>query len=187
MNLPVLETPRCMLTVLSDQQAPLLRDYNLRNRAHLAPWEPVRSERYFTLEETRLRIATMRELFDLGQALHLAVLDADGGRMIASCNFSNIVRGAFQACHLGYSLDAGLPGRGLMHEALQAGIGHMFGAAGLHRIMANHLPANARSARVLARLGFEREGYARQYLYIGGRWEDHVLNALVNPAYRDPA
>lgn len=186
MNRPILDTPRCILALLSDQQAPLLRDYNVRNRAHLGPWEPPRTERYYTLEETRLRIQTMHELFDLGQAVHLAVLDADGTRMIGSCNFSNIVRGAFQACHLGYSLDAALQGRGLMHEALQAGIAYMFGTVGLHRIMANHLPANERSARVLARLGFEREGYARQYLYIDGRWEDHVLNALINPDYDAP-
>ena len=44
--------------------------------------------------------------------------------------------------------------------------------------MANHLPRNERSARLLARLGFEREGYARRYLQIAGVWEDHVLTAL---------
>ena len=32
------------------------------------------------------------------------------------------------------------------------------------------------------RLGFEREGYARAYLLIAGRWQDMVLNSLVNPA-----
>lgn len=42
-----------------------------------------------------------------------------------------------------------------------------------------------RSARVLARLGFVREGLAPRYLHIGGAWRDHVLNALVNPRYDD--
>ncbi|MFB0585429.1 hypothetical protein [Aeromonas salmonicida] len=39
-----------------------------------------------------------------------------------------------------------------------------------------------RSAALLERLGFEREGYARDYLMINGRWEDHILTALLNPA-----
>lgn len=44
------------------------------------------------------------------------------------------------------------------------------------------MPANRRSGALLARLGFEQEGYARDYLMINGRWEDHVLTALLNPA-----
>jgi ribosomal-protein-alanine N-acetyltransferase len=43
------------------------------------------------------------------------------------------------------------------------------------------MPANTRSAALLQRLGFEREGFARSYLRINGRWEDMVLNSLVNP------
>ena len=38
------------------------------------------------------------------------------------------------------------------------------------------------SQRVLAKVGFEREGYARDYLEIAGRREDHILFALVRPA-----
>ena len=35
---------------------------------------------------------------------------------------------------------------------------------------------------LLERLGFEREGFAREYLMINGRWEDHILTSLINPA-----
>jgi ribosomal-protein-alanine N-acetyltransferase len=38
-----------------------------------------------------------------------------------------------------------------------------------------------RSERLLARLGFEREGYAKAYLKIAGQWQDMVLNSLINP------
>jgi ribosomal-protein-alanine N-acetyltransferase len=47
--------------------------------------------------------------------------------------------------------------------------------------MANHMPTNTRSDKLLRLLGFEREGYARAYLKISGHWEDMVLNALINP------
>ncbi len=45
----------------------------------------------------------------------------------------------------------------------------------LHRVMATHLPENLRSARLLRRLGFAVEGYARDFLQINGRWRDTVL------------
>lgn len=48
--------------------------------------------------------------------------------------------------------------------------------------MASHLPRNLRSAALLASLGFEREGYARSYLRIDGKWEDMILSSLINPA-----
>ncbi len=51
----------------------------------------------------------------------------------------------------------------------------------LHRIMANYVPHNQRSAHLLRRLGFVQEGYAKEYLKIAGRWQDHVLTALTNP------
>ena len=104
------------------------------------------------------------------------------GPVVGVINLSQIVRGGFQAGIVGYSLDAGEQGRGLMCEGLLALIEYAFLDLGLHRVMANYRPENERSARVLERLGFEREGYAKEYLYIDGAWRDHVLTSLVRPA-----
>ena len=60
-------------------------------------------------------------------------------------------------------------------------IDHVFHALKLHRIMANYMPTNVRSARLLRRLGFVPEGFARDYLFIAGAWQDHVLTALTHP------
>jgi ribosomal-protein-alanine N-acetyltransferase len=95
--------------------------------------------------------------------------------------FTQIARGPFQSCMLGYALAREAQGRGLMHEGLRAAIDHVFGAMRLHRIQANYVPTNERSGRVLRRLGFAVEGYARDYLFIGGAWRDHILTALINP------
>ena len=73
-----------------------------------------------------------------------------------------------------------------MAEALRATNAFAFRELRLHRIMANYRPENERSGRLLERLGFVREGVAKDYLFIDGAWRDHVLTALVNPAF-DPA
>ena len=64
-------------------------------------------------------------------------------------------------------------------------IEHAFSALRLHRIHASYIPGNERSGGLLARLGFVREGLARNYLFINGAWRDHVLTALLNPAFDD--
>lgn len=100
---------------------------------------------------------------------------------LGTINFSHIVGPPWQACTLGYALDHAHTGQGLMQEALRRAIAFMQRERGMHRIMANHLPRNHASAKTLAALGFEREGLARDYLQIDGRWQDHVLTALTTP------
>lgn len=65
-----------------------------------------------------------------------------------------------------------------MFEGVSAVIQYAFDELMIHRIMANFVPSNDRSARLLERLGFEREGYAREYLFIRDRWDDHVLDGI---------
>ncbi len=178
----MLQTARCQLSLLQPDNAHLLLAYRQRNLAHLSPWEPPPNPDDGTLQDACQRAAAKSaQAYTDGVAVHFIATDPQTGAMLAACNFTNTVRGIFQACHLGYSVDQAWQGRGLMHEVIQAGIAYMFDTQGLHRIMANHLPSNVRSEQLLRRLGFEREGYARAYLKIAGRWQDHVLNALVNP------
>ncbi|HEV2621967.1 MAG TPA: GNAT family N-acetyltransferase [Frateuria sp.] len=177
MNGACLHTPRALIRPFEAGDASRLLEYRCRNRTHLAPWEPLREEAYFTLEACLARIGEAHALARADQGYPFAVLAPDETRLLACFNFANVVRGAFQACHLGYSIDAREQGKGLMAEALGAALAWAFGELGLHRVMANYMPRNARSARLLAGLGFQREGYAPRHLKIAGVWEDHVLTA----------
>ncbi len=180
--LPTLQTTRCQLSLLRAENTHLLLAYRRRNLHHLSPWELTPNPDDGTLEEACQRAAAKSaQTYADGVAVHFIATDPQTGNMLAACNFTNIVRGIFQVCHLGYSVDHAWQGQGLMQEVAQVGISYMFETQGLNRIMANHLPSNVRSEKLLRRLGFEREGYARTYLKIAGQWEDHVLNALVNP------
>lgn len=176
-------TPRLSLRPAIRQHAPALLAYHLANRAHLQPWEPARSDAFYTASSTEERLAAMEMNTAAGQAVHLLLFDRTDDSLVGTCNFTNIVRGVFQACHLGFSLAQDREGHGLMRECLVAATHFMFSEHGLHRIMANHRPENARSARLLKGLGFEREGMARAYLKINGAWTDHVLTSLINPAH----
>ena len=73
-----------------------------------------------------------------------------------------------------------------MREALIAIVEHAFShEIHLHRIQANVRPENLRSLRLLESLGFEREGIAKDYLFINGAWRDHVMLALRNHNFKE--
>jgi ribosomal-protein-alanine N-acetyltransferase len=175
-----MSTARLKLVPACEQFTHELRTYTVENRAHLQPWEPLRAESFFETESVRRRLSMMAHNNDSGVAVHLLLIAPGTGEMVGDCNFTNIVRGPFQACHLGFSLAKQFEGQGLMREALTSAITYIFDEIRLHRIMANFRPENARSERLLKRLGFEREGLARSYLRINGVWADHVLTSLIN-------
>ena len=155
--------------------------YFARNQAHLAPWEPLRPAGFYAPQAVRQRLENAAAEVEEDRSVQFLLWDRGQGSMVGACNFTGIARGASQSCHLGYSLDAQRQGRGLMTAALRRGIRFMFEQQALHRIMAAYLPHNRPSERLLQRLGFEREGYARAYLNIAGHWQDHVLTALIAP------
>ena len=183
---PRIETKRLILTIPTPNDASRILQYVTDNREHLAPWEPLRQTEYFTSEFWFNRLESVAEEFDSRRSLFLMLLDRANppGPTIGQVNFTNITYGAFQAAHLGYSLDHRATGKGLMTEALTSAIKYVFEELNLHRVMANYMPGNERSAKVLERLGFSVEGYARDYLRLAGDWQDHTLTALVNDSWR---
>ena len=172
-------TPRTLIRVADASDAQRLLRYRVQNREHLAPWEPLRDTSYYTLDHCMQTLADARDAVRLDRGYPFFVLDMAGSEIIASFTLANVVRGAFHACHLGYGMAAHRQGQGLMQEALEVALSWAFHELDLHRVMANYMPRNERSGRLLERLGFEREGYAKRYLQIAGVWEDHVLTSRI--------
>ena len=185
-DLPVLTTPRLRIAHVRPGFDEETVAFFTRNRQHFARWDPPVPPDFYSVGFWQRSVARSVEDFAADRAVRLDLFDGtDLGsrRLIGRMGFSQIFRGPFQSCILGYQLDAAYEGQGVMFEALTAAIRYMFDERGLHRIQANHLPENARSAALLARLGFVREGLAKDYLFIGDTWRDHVLNALTNPRF----
>jgi len=184
MDAPVLRTTRLLLRLprLSDAQA--LLDYQLRNRTRLAASAPARDEMFFSLPGQTKEIENALTTFKLAKGYRFLVfIEKDESRVVGIVAVTEIVRGAFQAAFLGYGIDGEREGEGLMTEAIEAVIKFAFDNLHLHRVMANVIPENERSQRLLRRLGFEFEGRAREYLLLDGRWRDHILTAKLNPRW----
>lgn len=180
-NPPQFETARLILRMPVERDIPSILRYLRGNQARLAPLEPERPVDFYTAEYWRSYLNWARQEFSHETALRLVVTPRQKDEVIGMINFSQMFRGPFQACYLGYSLDLEWEGQGIMFEALQRALDYILNELGFHRVMANYLPENERSARLLQRLGFVIEGRAQNYLHIGGEWREHVLTALTRP------
>jgi len=159
----------------------LMANFYAVNEEHLRPWTPKVPLEHHSLTAWKQRLLDREEDFNKGFSAHFIGVDVTESFVIGSCSLSNVIQGGFKSCFMGYSVAHRYEGQGYMQRIVKHAIEYAFNELQLHRIMANHMPVNERSAGLLKKLGFEKEGYARNYLYINGRWEDHVLTALLNP------
>ncbi|WP_208433566.1 ribosomal protein S5-alanine N-acetyltransferase [Bartonella taylorii] len=178
-----IKTKRTISRLISLEDAGELSSYYLRNANYLRPFEPVKSDDYNTLTAWKIRANAFACENIQERAYRYAIRLKNENTIIAVVNFTNVVRGVFQACHLGFSLDEQQQGKGLMFEILSTLIVHVFRVYSLHRIMANYMPENIKSGILLEHLGFEKEGCARDYLMIAGKWRDHILTSRINDSY----
>jgi ribosomal-protein-alanine N-acetyltransferase len=150
------------------------------NRQFLAPWQPIRSDAYFTEPGQREAVELALTQKATGSAVPLAIVDRSGV-LAGTLTLASIIRGAFQSCSVGYWLAERAQGQGLATDALREAADLAFGELRLHRVQAETLTHNARSQRVLQRVGFEQYGVAPSYMHIAGRWQDNVLYQLLTP------
>jgi [ribosomal protein S5]-alanine N-acetyltransferase len=177
----IYETERLLLKILDKSSTDAVLDFYKRNKEFFQEWEPIRDEEFYTKNYQKDLLLEEYENIHKGKTLRLWLFKKDEDKnIIGSVCFSNIVRGCFQSCHLGYKMDLKEINQGYITEAIRKGIEIIFDDYGLHRIEANIMPKNVRSLRVVEKLGFTNEGLSRQYLKINGKWEDHVHMVLLN-------
>lgn len=162
-------TPPIEIRVAQLDDASDYLDYVVRNRAFLAPWEPIRPASVFTLAWVRDRIAPSDQ-----HALYIAT---SGGQVVGQAMLGNFARSAFQNATLGYSVDEHHNGRGIATQLVRHAVREAFTTHGLHRVEAGTLLHNVASQRVLAKCGFTRIGISPRHVQIAGTWQDHVLFA----------
>lgn len=183
---PVLETDRVLLRAPQMSDYPAWAELRAASREFLVPWEPLWAPDELSRASFRRRIRhylrDMRE--DMGYALF--VYDTRSTDLVGGITLCNVRRGVTQSCTLGYWVGAAYARQGYMTAAVRAVVPFVFDSLELHRLEAACLPSNTASMRLLERVGFKREGLARQYLRINGDWCDHVLYALLEADPRGP-
>ena len=143
------------------------------SRQHLQrwlPWVP-----YNDSEEASIRFASASiSDWDGGRSLRFLIRDRSQQRLLGLLGFDNCIH-LHRSCELGYWLRLDACGFGYMTEAAGASLYFAFQRAGVHRVRCAAATTNYASLAVIARLGFNFEGIARQAEFVDSRWLDHAV------------
>jgi len=151
-----------------------------RSRAFLTPWEPLWPIDDLTRASFRYRVRRHFEEMARDECYSFLLFRDSDDALLGGLSLGHVRRGVSQAATLGYWMGEPYAGKGYMACGVRAAIAYAFERQGLHRIEAACVPNNEASRRLLERVGFRYEGFARSYLNINGHWRDHLLFALLD-------
>lgn len=188
-DVPRITTSRMILRLSEEEDADDIVEFYERNHEHFKPWFPDMALSP-TLEMVLRGAREKRELAqaDRGYRFHafLRSLARNEVRpqVVGLCSMADVRRGAIQQGVIGYAIDREFEGQGLMKEIVRAVIKFAFHDLDLHRIEGSYMPENVKSAAILEALGFVKEGFFKDYLYLNNRWQDHIVTSLINPDWK---
>jgi ribosomal-protein-alanine N-acetyltransferase len=176
-------TSRLQLKTLGPDHASMVLAFCQKNAVFLQPFEPDRKPGYYTKNIQKKILEIEADGMAKGEMLRLWLFHKDDifcQYPLGNLAFTNIIKGAFLSCFLGYKMDQAYINKGYMTEAVSEGIRIIFDDYKLHRIEANIMPRNFPSLTLAEKLGFVNEGLSISYLKLNDQWEDHCHYVLLN-------
>jgi len=152
----------------------------VENRDFFQLYAPLKDEKFYTIDGQVERIEKNVLLTKQDSVYSFGIFLTDSKQLIGNVTLSEVARGNYQSCWIGYYLDRKHNGKGYMTKAVKLVVDYGFNELKLHRIEAGVMPHNIRSIKVLEKAGFHKEGIAIENVKINGRWENHQTLAIVN-------
>jgi len=176
------ETDRLILKTINKEAATMVLSFYENNKSHFEPWEPKRSDNFYTLSYQKASLTAEYNQMTEGKLLRYWVFLKDNPEeIIGSVCFQNFLGEPYHSCSLGYKFNHKHLHQGYAQEGIGKGIKLMFNERKLHRIEAFILPNNKPSIKLIERLSFCYEGISNSFARIDGIWTDHKRYALINP------
>jgi len=155
-------------------------DLRSKSKAFLKPWEPLWPEDDLSSIGYRRRLKSYAQQKQNGTARTYFLFRRSDNQLIGGISLTRITYGITRSGMLGYWMGVDYAGQGHMRKAVPALLDFAFLNLRLKRIEAACIPSNMTSINLLQKCGFKKEGYAREYLEINGKREDHILFAILD-------
>ena len=180
---PTLQTTRLLLRPFAESDAEAI--YALQSNASvLRYWDsPPWTER----SRADTFIAACRKMEEEESGARFAIETHEEHTFVGWCSMFRW-NPVYRSLGIGYCLDEPAWGKGYATEAVRAMLQWAYVTLDLNRVEAELDTRNAASARVLEKLGFEREGLRREDCIVSGQVSDSWIYGLLKRDWKaDPA
>lgn len=156
-------------------EAKTLFDLIDKNREHLGRWFPW-VEKTKEVKDVEKFLQDEKEKYERGEGMYFGIWFKD--KLIGAIAFNFISR-LHRKASIGYWLDKGHEGKGIMTTSCKLLINYGFTDLKLHRLEISHAQGNERSSKIIKKLGFIHEGHFRKSGLVNGDFVDHEHYGLL--------
>lgn len=168
-------TKRLIIRMADVTFAEKAAEFFLSNREQFERFEEKRPEEFFFPEFQEMWLDIQRQKAEEGEWYSFYLFEREEpDRLIGTLSISQIKYDNGGSAVISYRIDKLKQGQGLGSEAADAGTKIGFRELHLQKMMADVMPENLASLRVLEKCGYRKEGYFKDYLKINGKREDHI-------------
>ncbi len=177
-DIPPMATERLILRRILPKDYEDMYEYSSNEKTveYLA-WEYHR-----TIAFTKNYTKYLQKQYKDGLYYDWAVTLKENGKMIGTCGFTSITP-EHQRAEIGYVISPAYWGNGIALEAANAVIRFGFEQMDLNRIEAKFMVGNCASERVMQKLGMQREGVFRDYMFVKGSFRDICFYSMTAEDY----
>lgn len=171
---PTLETERLLLRPFAETDVDAI--YALQSNARvLRYWD---SPPWTDRDRAHTFIQTCRKMEEEGSGARFAIETLGDRAFVGWCSMFRW-NPVHRSLGIGYCLDEPAWGKGYATDAVRAMLHWAYGTLDLNRVEAELDTRNGPSARVLEKLGFEREGLRREDCVVAGEVSDSWIYGLL--------
>jgi ribosomal-protein-serine acetyltransferase len=169
------------LRQLQPEHAEALFQLTQKNRAYLRQWLPWVDRTESPEDPRRFVIAALAQ-YEENPANVASGIWLDG--CLAGCVGTHAIDVANRSSSIGYWIEAGHQGKGVMTRCCATLLDYLFDDMELHRIEIRCGTGNTKSCAIPQRLGFTREGVLRDAEWVNDQWIDLVVWGMLEPDWR---
>lgn len=170
------------IRLVRPRDAKTLQTELVQNRSWLRQWEATSPDGPISLD---MRSGVRRLLQQYRDGTGVPFVMEYDGEIAGQLNVWGIARGSLSSATIGYWVSERFAGKGITPTSVALATDVCFEDLRLHRMEICIRPENAKSLRVVQKLGFRYEGLRRRYIHIDGEWRDHYAFALVREEVRE--
>ena len=172
--------PEIQLKRFSVENAPELFAMSDKNRKYLSPWLPW-APMVKQVADSEKFINTSLEEMEEKKGLELGIWYQN---KLVGCIGLHALSSSNRRASIGYWLDADFQGKGIMTQSVKALVNYCFTELDLNRLAIEAATENQPSYSIAERLGFAKEGVARQFAFINNRFLDYKLYSMLKSEWK---
>ncbi|MCG1028999.1 GNAT family N-acetyltransferase [Virgibacillus halodenitrificans] len=175
MAFPELETPRLQLVEIKKKH--IVHYYNILSMDEVTRYygmDPLEKE-----SDAINMINSFRHNYESKRGIRWGIIIRDMQEFAGTLGLNNLSLWSKKA-ELGYELHPNYWNQGIITEAARSVLNYAFSELALVRMGAVTYPQNIASIAVLEKLGFQKEGLLRRYLYQNNQSHDAYIFSLLN-------